>query len=88
MRGPLCGLSPASPQLTARLSTPAPAGVVLLKGKAACEVDTADELLTAELMFNGTLIGLDKHQLVCVRVCVWVCVGVWGHRFGCVGGCC
>jgi superfamily II RNA helicase len=39
-------------------------GVVLLKGQAACEIDTADELLTAELMFNGTLIGLDKHQLV------------------------
>lgn len=31
--------------------------VVLLKGRAACEIDTADELLTAELMFNGTLIG-------------------------------
>lgn len=47
-----------------RACTPCAAGVVLLKGRAACEIDTADELLTAELMFNGTLIGLDKHQLV------------------------
>jgi superfamily II RNA helicase len=27
--------------------------VVQLKGRAACEVDTADELLVTELMFNG-----------------------------------
>uniref|UniRef100_A0ABQ7GPW6 HUA enhancer 2 n=1 Tax=Dunaliella salina TaxID=3046 RepID=A0ABQ7GPW6_DUNSA len=45
-------------------------GVVLLKGQAACEIDTADELLTAELMFNGTLIGLDKHQLVALVSCL------------------
>jgi ATP-dependent RNA helicase DOB1 len=39
-------------------------GVVTLKGRAACEIDTADELLTAELMFNGTLLGLDHASLV------------------------
>ena len=49
-------------------------GVVLLKGQAACEIDTADELLTAELMFNGTLIGLDKHQLVS-RCSMWLHAG-------------
>lgn len=28
-------------------------GVVQLKGRAACLIDTADELLVTELMFNG-----------------------------------
>jgi len=31
-------------------------GVVQLKGRAACLVDTGDELLVTELMFNGELI--------------------------------
>ncbi|GAB4813622.1 hypothetical protein N2152v2_000668 [Parachlorella kessleri] len=39
-------------------------GVVQLKGRAACEIDTADELLATELMFNGTFNSLDKHKLV------------------------
>ena len=34
------------------------------QGRAACEIDTADELLATELMFNGTFNSLDKHQLV------------------------
>eukprot|EP01026_Neomeris_dumetosa_P046115 TRINITY_DN3920_c0_g1_i3.p1 TRINITY_DN3920_c0_g1~~TRINITY_DN3920_c0_g1_i3.p1 ORF type:complete len:472 (-),score=75.96 TRINITY_DN3920_c0_g1_i3:368-1783(-) len=38
--------------------------VVTLKGRAACEIDTADELLSAELLLNGTFNNLDKHQLV------------------------
>eukprot|EP01023_Acetabularia_acetabulum_P048651 TRINITY_DN5151_c0_g1_i1.p1 TRINITY_DN5151_c0_g1~~TRINITY_DN5151_c0_g1_i1.p1 ORF type:complete len:355 (-),score=72.81 TRINITY_DN5151_c0_g1_i1:316-1221(-) len=38
--------------------------IVTLKGRAACEIDTADELLSAELLLNGTFNGLDKHQLV------------------------
>ena len=46
------------------------AGVVQLKGRAACEVDTADELLTVELMFNGTFNGLDVHQLVALVSCL------------------
>lgn len=44
--------------------------VVLLKGRAACEIDTADELLTTELMFNGTFNNLDKHQLVALVSCL------------------
>lgn len=45
-------------------------GVVQLKGRAACELDTADELLTTELMFNGVFGGLDKHQLVALVSCL------------------
>ena len=45
-------------------------GLVTLKGKAACEIDTADELLTTEMMFNGTFSGLDKHQLVALVSCL------------------
>lgn len=45
-------------------------GVVTLKGRAACEVDTADELLTAEMMFNGTFGALDKHQLAALVSCL------------------
>ena len=45
-------------------------GIVTLKGRAACEIDTADELLTTEMMFNGTLNGLDKHQLVALVSCL------------------
>ena len=41
-----------------------------LKGRAACELDTADELLTTELMFNGVFGGLDKHQLVALVSCL------------------
>ena len=45
-------------------------GIVLTKGRAACEIDTADELLTTELMFNGVFNGLDKHQLVALASCL------------------
>ena len=45
-------------------------GIVTLKGRAACEIDTADELLTTEMMFNGTFNGLDKHQLVALVSCL------------------
>jgi ATP-dependent RNA helicase DOB1 len=38
--------------------------VVKLKGRAACEIDTADELLVTELMFNGCFTRLDASQLV------------------------
>jgi hypothetical protein len=50
--------------------TPYSAGIVTIKGRAACEIDTADELLTAELMFNGTLLGLDIHSLVALVSCL------------------
>ena len=44
--------------------------VVLLKGRAACEVDAADELVATELLFNGALGELDKHQLVALLSCL------------------
>ena len=43
--------------------------VVQLKGRAACEIDTADELLVTELMFNGCFGRLDHHQLVALCSC-------------------
>jgi ATP-dependent RNA helicase DOB1 len=43
--------------------------VLKLKGRAACWVDTADELLVTELMFNGVFRGLDHHQLVALCSC-------------------
>lgn len=45
-------------------------GVVSLKGRAACEIDTADELLATEMMFNGVFNSLDPHQLVAVVSCL------------------
>lgn len=45
-------------------------GMVLLKGRAACEIDTADELLATELMLNGVFTSLDKHQLVALVSCL------------------
>ena len=45
-------------------------GVVTLKGRAACEISTGDELLATELMFNGVFNSLDKHQLVALISCL------------------
>ena len=42
----------------------------MLKGRAACEVDAADELVATELLFNGALNELDKHQLVALLSCL------------------
>lgn len=44
-------------------------GVVLLKGRAACLIDTGDELLVTELMFNGTFNDLDHHQVAALASC-------------------
>ncbi|KAF3774853.1 DExH-box ATP-dependent RNA helicase [Nymphaea thermarum] len=44
-------------------------GVVQLKGRAACLIDTGDELLVTELMFNGTFSDLDHHQVVALASC-------------------
>jgi ATP-dependent RNA helicase DOB1 len=44
--------------------------VITLKGRAACEVDTADELLATELMFNGVFAALDVHQLAALVSCL------------------
>ena len=43
--------------------------VLKLKGRAACWVDTADELLVTELMFNGAFRRVDHHQLVALCSC-------------------
>jgi ATP-dependent RNA helicase DOB1 len=45
-------------------------GMVTLKGRAASAIDTADELLTSELMFDGTFGSLDKHQLAALVSCL------------------
>ncbi|XP_010533059.1 PREDICTED: DExH-box ATP-dependent RNA helicase DExH10-like isoform X2 [Tarenaya hassleriana] len=44
-------------------------GVVQLKGRAACLIDTGDELLVTELMFNGTFNDLDHHQVASLASC-------------------
>ncbi|KAH9305965.1 hypothetical protein KI387_010369 [Taxus chinensis] len=48
-------------------------GVVQLKGRAACLIDTADELLITELMFNGTFNDLDHHQVAALASCFVPC---------------
>jgi len=45
-------------------------GMVTLKGRAASAIDTADELLTSEFMFDGTFGSLDKHQLAALVSCL------------------
>ncbi|KAL3825540.1 hypothetical protein ACJIZ3_021569 [Penstemon smallii] len=40
-----------------------------LKGRAACLIDTGDELLVTELMFNGTFNDLDHHQVAALASC-------------------
>ncbi len=37
-----------------------------MKGRVACEVNTADELLVTELIFNGVFNDLDAAQSVCL----------------------
>ena len=53
-----------------RLGHVTEAGLVTLKGRAACEIDTADELLTSELLLNGVFNALDVHQLVALVSCL------------------
>ncbi|KAK9838518.1 hypothetical protein WJX81_004706 [Elliptochloris bilobata] len=53
-----------------RLGHVTEAGLVTLKGRAACEIDTADELLTSELLLNGVFNSLDVHQLVALVSCL------------------
>ncbi|KAI4382083.1 hypothetical protein MLD38_008089 [Melastoma candidum] len=48
-------------------------GVVQLKGRAACLIDTGDELLVTELMFNGTFNDLDHHQIAALTSCFIPC---------------
>uniref|UniRef100_A0A7S3DYQ9 ATP-dependent RNA helicase Ski2/MTR4 C-terminal domain-containing protein n=1 Tax=Chloropicon laureae TaxID=464258 RepID=A0A7S3DYQ9_9CHLO len=44
--------------------------VLQLKGRAACEIDTADELMASELMLEGAFNTLDVHQVVAVASCL------------------
>ena len=44
--------------------------VVQLKGRAACQIDTADELMAAELMFDGTFSRLDYHSIAALASCL------------------
>ncbi|KAK3287810.1 hypothetical protein CYMTET_4696, partial [Cymbomonas tetramitiformis] len=46
---------------------------VTLKGRAACEIDTADELLVTELLFNNAFAQLDSPQLVALMSCFVPC---------------
>ncbi|KAJ3696285.1 hypothetical protein LUZ60_001662 [Juncus effusus] len=48
-------------------------GVLQLKGRAACLIDTGDELLVTELMFNGTFNDLDPHQVAALVSCFIPC---------------
>lgn len=42
----------------------------MLKGRAACEISSSDELVATELLFNGTLLNLDVHELVALVSCL------------------
>uniref|UniRef100_A0A7S1B8P0 ATP-dependent RNA helicase Ski2/MTR4 C-terminal domain-containing protein n=2 Tax=Corethron hystrix TaxID=216773 RepID=A0A7S1B8P0_9STRA len=44
-------------------------GVVLTKGRTACEINTADELVVTELFFDGTLSELTAEQCVALLSC-------------------
>ncbi len=46
------------------------ADTVTLKGRAAGQIDTGDELLVAELMFDGTFGALDEHELASLLSCM------------------
>ncbi|KAL8138725.1 hypothetical protein V2J09_004726, partial [Rumex salicifolius] len=48
-------------------------GVLQLKGRAAAQIDTGDELLVTELMFNGTFNDLDHHQVAALASCFIPC---------------
>lgn len=45
-------------------------GVLTLKGKAACEIDAGDELMCAELLFDGVLKRIDRNYLVAFLSCL------------------
>ena len=50
-------------------------GVIDTKGRVACEVNTADELLVTELVFNGTFIELPEAETAALLSCL-----VFGER--------
>lgn len=44
-------------------------GVVLTKGRVACEIDIVDEFLVIEFMFNGVFVGLSFYEFVVLVLC-------------------
>ena len=56
-------------------------GVVTQKGRCACELAGADELVATELIFNGTFKALPLHMLVATVSCL-----VWKEKTGGKGG--
>lgn len=44
--------------------------VVTLKGRAAAEIDTADELVTTELLFSGVLKNLEIPKMLALISCL------------------
>ncbi|CAO2169732.1 unnamed protein product [Urochloa humidicola] len=48
-------------------------GVVQLKGRAACLIESGDGLLITETLFNGTFNDLDHHQVASVASCFVPC---------------
>ena len=67
---PNCNIVLCRTAVLRRLGHVTEAGLVTLKGRAACEIDTADELLTSELLLNGVFNALDVHQLVALVSCL------------------
>jgi ATP-dependent RNA helicase DOB1 len=47
--------------------------VVQLKGWATCLIDTRDEIIVIELMFNNTFNEVDHHQIVALACCFFPC---------------
>ncbi|CAL53584.1 Helicase, C-terminal [Ostreococcus tauri] len=58
-----------------RLGHTSAEGVVQTKGRVACELASVDELVTAELIFNGTFKEVDVDMLVALVSCL-----VWRER--------
>eukprot|EP00455_Lapot_gusevi_P000432 TRINITY_DN1019_c0_g2_i4.p1 TRINITY_DN1019_c0_g2~~TRINITY_DN1019_c0_g2_i4.p1 ORF type:complete len:319 (+),score=80.01 TRINITY_DN1019_c0_g2_i4:154-1110(+) len=53
-----------------RLGHVSSSNVIELKGRVACEISTADELLATELLFNGTFNELNVEQAVALVSCL------------------
>ncbi|KAJ1461001.1 NUC185 domain-containing protein [Pelagophyceae sp. CCMP2097] len=53
-----------------RLGHVTPEGVIALKGRAACELNTADELVVAELLLDGAFGALEPPVIVAMLSCV------------------
>lgn len=71
-------------------------GVIQLKGRVACEINTCDELVVTELIFSGAFTELTPEQSAALLSCMvhqvhglcGFCVGTRSHSMGfmCKGG--